>query len=286
MVLVVENINKCVCEEDSKTLMQYLKSSSLNLSAPPHDEEEHLYLRLLKKRLNNADNHSLWYDDIVNVLKEVDSESEQVKTLTDILVQINLTIVNKDITGFCQSLSSITTIEKSYKDIYFQMFSKAFKKKSGNVCPWTVCHTDAGNTFYIDIESYSYSWSTPKDFVPYSRYISKKDVHNIIEKINKHHIYKFKEMEAENCIIKIQARCRGYLLRNTLRNKLNYFKQYIEDIIKIQSWWRKVRMMKKYGNIIKMKALETRLRVQRKENPWAWYKAQVRSFYIFIIVTI
>lgn len=280
VINVVNEINKVVCDEDITKLMSLLKSSALNLSSPLHIEESHLYMRLLKKQLNYKDGQNLWYDDVVKVIEVVDSESREVKTLTEALVHLNLALVNNDVDEFMATLSSINNIDGSYKDIYYQTFLKAYKKKGHNVCPWVVCHTEAGNTVYIDIESYTYSWSTPKDFVPYARYISKKDIHSIVEKIYKHHINKFKQMEFEKCLVKIQAHCKGYLFRRNLYEKFRYFENHVNSIVKIQSWWRKVRMVKKYGTVIKMKAIEATLRLQKKQNPLAWYKIQVILLYL------
>lgn len=278
---VINKINKAVCDENVTTLMTLLKSPALNISTKLNIEESFLYFRLLKKCLNNKSKQNLWFDDIANIIDQVNNESQEIKGLTEILVQLNLAIVKGDKEEFFNVLSALDNVEKTYQDIYFQMFTKAYKKKGQNVCPWIVYHTDTGNTAYIDIESCSYSWSTPKDFVPYARYISKKDVHNIIEKINKHHINKYKQNEIEKCVIKIQAYCRGYLFRLKLKEKKHNYQENIDKIIKIQSWWRRVIVAKKYGTVIKMKLIEAKLNLQRKKNPWAWYKIQV-SFCIIL----
>ncbi|KAJ0182491.1 hypothetical protein K1T71_001860 [Dendrolimus kikuchii] len=279
LVMVIGSINKAVSQEDVDSLMILLKSACLKLPTPLPKEEKHLYLRMLKKALVQKESQNLWYEDIVNTINEVNTESNIVKELTDALVQLNLGIIKSKIDEFWVALlspvlSSSGIIEKSYKDVYFQMFSKALKKKGHYICSWIVCHTDAGNTVYIDVESYTYSWATPKDFVPYARYLSKKDVNNIIEKTNKHHINKYKQIMLEKSVIIMQAHCRGYLLRRTLISRLKFFKTNEKYVIKIQAWWRRVVMEKKYGTLIKMKAIEAKLRRERKQNPWAWYKVQ------------
>ncbi|KAL4712639.1 hypothetical protein ACJJTC_007936 [Scirpophaga incertulas] len=278
LVQVIDNINKAVIDEDSVALMQLLKSSSLKLSLPLHKEEHHLYLRLLKKRLLHRESQSLWLEDIVNTIKDVHDESMIVKELTDSLVHLNLAI-KKDIREFWKYLSSPMLsanmiIDSNCKDIYFHMFSKALKKKGHNSCQWVVCHTDAGNTVYIDIESYTYSWTTPKDFVPYSRYLSKKDVNAIIDKTNKHHVNKYKQTILENSIVIIQAYCRGYLYRKKQSARLDYLWRNECYVIKIQAWWRKVSVQKKFRTLIKMKTIESKLKQERKQNPWVWYKIQ------------
>lgn len=284
--MVIDGINKAVVEEKLDSLMTLLRSSCLKLSTPLHKEESHLYMRMLKKTLVVKESQNLWYDDIIETVDIVNDESVKVKELTDALVQLNLSLLNKKLDDFWKALSSpilMTTgvIEGSCKDVYFQMFSKALKKRGHYSCPWIVCHTDAGNTVYIDVETYSYSWMTPKDFVPHARYLTRKDVHAIIEKTNKHHINKYKQMILEKSIVKIQACCRGYLLRKRLITRLKYFKQNEKYIVKIQAWWRKVVAEKKYGTLIKMKAIEARLRRERKQNPMAWYKIQVCTISIY-----
>lgn len=280
MVSVIEHINKAVIEEDSDTLMILLKHSCLKLSTALHKEETHLYLRMLKKVLIHKESQNLWLEDIVGIVNEVNSESQNAKELTESLVQLNLAVMKNNVKEFWNALmqpvlSTSRTIESTCKDIYFQMFSKALKKRGHHICPWIVCHTNAGNTVYIDVESYTYCWSTPKDFVPHARYLTRKDINTIIEKTNKHHVNKYVQMVIENAITKIQAYGRGYIFRKGLRDRLDYFKDNEEYIVKIQAWWRRVIIERKYGTLIKMKAIEAKLKRERKENPLAWYKVQV-----------
>ncbi|KAJ8736290.1 hypothetical protein PYW08_006946 [Mythimna loreyi] len=279
LVSVIEHVNKAVIEEDSDTLMILAKHPCLKLSAPLQKEESHLYLRMLKKALIHKESQNLWLEDIVGIASEVHSESQNAKELTESLVQLNLAVVKNNVEEFWIALMhpvlyTSSAIESTCKDIYFQMFSKALKKKGHHICPWIVCHTNAGNTVYIDVESYTYCWSTPKDFVPHARYLTRKDVNVIIEKTNKHHVNKYMQTVIEKSITKLQAYGRGYLFRKALRNRLEYFKDNEQYLVKIQAWWRRVIMVRKYGTFIKMKAIEAKLKRERKENPLAWYKVQ------------
>lgn len=287
VVMVIDSINKAVSAEDVETLMILLKSSCLKLPSQIHMEEKYLYMRMLKKVLLHKECQNLWFDDIVDIINEVNAESFNVKELTDSLVQLNSVTLKNNVDEFWNALSNpvlSTTgiIDTSCKDIYFQMFSKALKKKGQHICPWIVCHTDAGNTVYIDVESYTYSWATPKNFVPYSRYLTRKEVSTIIDKTNKHHVSKYKQSVIATSITKFQAYCRGYLLRKVMTNRLKYFMANEEFVIKIQSWWRRILVERKYRTLIKMKAIETKLIRERKKNPWAWYKVQVCNIFFYI----
>lgn len=283
MVLVIDSINKAVIEEDSETLMSLLKNPCLKLTTVLHKEEHQLYLRMIKRKILHKESQNLWLDDIVDTINDVNIESLKVKELTDALVHLNLAVINNDVNKFwealsCPLLSGSGVIESTCRDIYFQMFSKALKKRGHYICPWIVCHTNAGNTVYIDIESYTYRWTTPKDFVPYARYLTRKDVHHIIEKTNKHHVNKYKQTVLEQSIVKIQAYCRGYVYRKLLTERLRFLENNVKYVIKIQSWWRKIIMQKKYGTLIKMKAIEAKLKQERNKNPFIWYKVQVNTY--------
>ncbi|XP_045778410.1 ras GTPase-activating-like protein IQGAP1 [Maniola jurtina] len=278
LVEVIDNINRAVADENVDTLINLLKSSCLKLPLSLHKEEYNLYMRTLKKLLLQKDSENLWFDDIVNAISEVNNESLKAKELTDALVQLNLAIVKNDVKEFWNALtspplSSLGIVEGSCRDVYFQMFSKALKKKGQHICPWIVCHTEAGNTIYIDVESYTYSWTTPKDFVPYARYLTKKDIKAIIEKTNKHHINAYRQKLLEKSITRFQAYCRGYLTRQHVK-RLKFFRDHTEYVIKIQAWWRRVVIQRKYATLFRMKAIEAKLNRERKQNPWAWYKSQ------------
>ncbi|XP_045500512.1 ras GTPase-activating-like protein IQGAP1 [Colias croceus] len=278
LIEVVDCINKAVAEENVNTLIALLKSPCLKIPLTLHKEEYHLYMRTLKKRLLNKESQNLWLDDILQAINDVNIESLKVKELTDAIVELNLAVIKNDLNTFwkmlmCPLLSDSSSVDNSCKEVYFQMFCKAIKKKGHYICPWIVCHTEAGNTVYIDVESYTYSWTTPKDFVPHARYLTKKDIKAIIEKTNKHHINSYKQMHFEKTLIKFQAHCKGFLMRQKVE-RYNYFKDNIESIIRIQSWWRQILIQRKYGTLIKMKAIEAKLKQERKLNPLAWYKVQ------------
>lgn len=283
VVSVIEHINKAVIDEDEDTLVILLKHACLKLPAL-QKEESHLCLRMLKKVLVSKDSQNLWFDDIIQTVNEVNGESQNVKDLIESLVQLNLAVLKNNLKEFWNALlhpvlSTSKAIESSCKDVYFQMFLKALKKRGHNICPWIVCHTNAGNTVYIDVESYAYSWTTPKDFVPYARYLTRRDVKALIEKTNKYHINKYMQSVLEDTFTKLQAYCRGYLVRKNINDRLKFYEDNEQYVIKIQAWWRKTIIEKKYGTLIKMKAIEARLKRERKENPMAWYKIQVGLFY-------
>lgn len=284
VIEIIEKINKAVSEDDVDKLMSLLKSAYLKIPSI-NKEEKHLYLRMLKKKFLLKESQNLWLDDIIETVKEVNEESLKVKDLTEALIQLNSALLKNNVDEFWDALScpvftNLGMVDSSCKNIYFQTFTKALKKRGHHICPWIVCHTDAGNAVYVDIESYTYSWTTPKDFVPYARYFSRKDVNSLIDKTNKHHINKYRQVMIEKAIVKLQAYCRGYLLRKSLLHRLRYFKENEVFVVKIQSWWRSILIRKKYGTMIKMKLIEKKLKQERKQNPLAWYKIQV------ILVTI
>ncbi|XP_063616676.1 ras GTPase-activating-like protein IQGAP1 [Cydia splendana] len=278
LVAVIERINKAVSDDNVEALMPLLKSAYLKIPAPLHKEEKHLYLRMLKKKYLHKDSQNLWLDDIVDTINEVNEESSKVKDLTDTLVQLNSAVLKNNVDEFWEALLSTIfsnlMVDSACKNVYFQTFTKALKKRGHYICPWIVCHTDAGNTVYIDIESYTYSWTTPKDFVPYARYFSRKDVNSLVDKTNKHHINKYKQVIIEKAIVKLQAYCRGYLYRKNLHQRFKFFNDNEVSVIKIQAWWRSILIQRKYMAMIKLKTIEAKLRKERKQNPMAWYKIQ------------
>lgn len=279
LILVIDGINKAVLEDDVESLMILLNSSSLKLPSRLHKEEKHLYLRMLKKLLLGKESQNLWIDDVLDVINQVNVESYKVKELTEAIVQLNVAVLKNNVDSFFNTirnpvLAISDNVEASCKDVYFQMFSKALKKKGQFICPWIVCHTDVGNTVYIDVESYTYSWTTPKDFVPYARYLTTKDISGIVEKTNKHHVNKYKQTLIERSVVKLQAYCKGYLLRKRMTDRLKLFMANEEYVIKIQAWWRMLLIYKRYGTLIKMKTIEAKLKRERKQNPMAWYKSQ------------
>lgn len=98
--------------------------------------------------------------------------------------------------------------------------------------PWIDHMTSHGHTVYLNMESFSYSWERPIDFHPQSHYLSLKDVRNALG--------------AGERLVAFQARCRGFLVRQRLADRKEYWRRHVKEIIHIQAWWRGVVQQKTY----------------------------------------
>lgn len=70
----------------------------------------------------------------------------------------------------------------------------------------------------------------------------------------------YEKCRISNQIIWFQAYARGYLLRKKLSNRITYFYNNVDKIIRIQAWWRSVVQRKQY-----MKLLEDKKKCNEKE---------------------
>lgn len=90
------------------------------------------------------------------------------------------------------------------------------------------------------MESYSYSWEQPHDFHPQSHYLSHKDVRNALG--------------ANERLVALQARCRGFLVRRCLADRKEFWRDHVKEIVHIQSWWRGIVQQKHYqSELVKLR---------------------------------
>lgn len=277
VLYVLNEVNDAVRMDDAYKLMSALNDEKLNLRNSLYADNSLLYLRYLKVVMKKKGEGELWLEDIQNIISEIAEETHQVQAVCNVLTKVNLAVLQIDSTGLVAALENADFEIIGDRDVnrnLFETFVEYFESKnSKNMCPWIVHHTKSGKTVYINIELNSYSWDTPKDFQPHSRYLSMKDIRTLIRKSNATNIELKKRKELE-LIIKLQARIRGFLVRNKIKDRKNFFKSVNVEIIKIQAWWRSILVQRVYKNILDEKRVK-RQSISKPQDLSAYYKSQV-----------
>lgn len=99
----------------------------------------------------------------------------------------------------------------------------------------------------------------------------------------------YEKCRINNQIIWFQAYARGYLLRKKLSNRIIYFSNNVDKIIRIQAWWRSVVQRKQYIKLLEDKKKyndkefqNTSLKVETKyTNILDYYRKHVNDPFLF-----
>lgn len=99
----------------------------------------------------------------------------------------------------------------------------------------------------------------------------------------------YEKCRINNQIIWFQAYARGYLLRKKLSDRIIYFSNNVDKIIRIQAWWRSVVQRKQYIKLLEDKKKyndkefqNTSLKVETKyTNILDYYRKHVNDPFLF-----
>ncbi|XP_015122620.1 ras GTPase-activating-like protein IQGAP1 [Diachasma alloeum] len=272
---ILRDLNLAVSTNNRSGVMEALTNPSLKLKTPISRVDASLYLVLFKRCLNenHRDGSELWLDDIENVAQAVAAEAQQVQHACHVLWEINKNLKLNDFNGTIASLEKTgLKVSEQYKQRYFQAL-KALRgyKESQYKCPFVRYVTPTKIESFLDLEKFNYTWDKPKT-ISESHFVTKEDIEDIIRTITVEEYNIPSGRFNEKLIIHLQALIRGYLVRQRIANRLEYFHDNVQKIVKIQAWWRGVLHRRSYRKKLVERIRDARGRLKRQRDRNDYYR--------------
>ena len=273
----VRKVNEAVEKCDAPKLKAALLDSDLMLAEELDKEREldqdllaigdddavHLLclLRDLKANLSVAENedHELWMNHIVETVEIGLSHGREAKRAGTALAIVNMAIMQGDANHTFQTLlhedlnvHSRLQDKPNYIEKYQKELERLASGKESFRNPWVVHTLNDGDKVYLNLQDHSIAWRTPSDYRLKCQYISVPEIDEVIADVNEEVDERHK---IEVSIVRLQARARGFLVRQRLFGMLQHYYENEANIIKIQALWRGRRVRRRYGReITKMKS--------------------------------
>ncbi|KAF7992470.1 hypothetical protein HCN44_001808 [Aphidius gifuensis] len=249
---ILRELNNAVKLNNRSNLIKALCSLHLKINKTISSNDVSLYLKLFHCCLDNKNNDAseLWLDDIEYVVDTVDEQIKHVKSIIEILTNLNNAIESNNIIGTisCLQETGIKININEQKKYYKALKSlKNYKNINYHSC-WISYVTEIGVECFLNLDDYNYTWDRPKNYESVSRFITIDDIEDIIKTTTAEEYNLPSGRIDEKLIIKLQAIARGYLLRMKISKRLMYFCDNIDKIIVIQSAWRGYLQRKLYAN--------------------------------------
>nr|XP_023408608.1 ras GTPase-activating-like protein IQGAP1 [Loxodonta africana] len=115
-----------------------------------------------------------------------------------------------------------------------------------NNSKWVKHWVKGGYHYYHNLETQEGGWDEPPDFVQNSTHLSREEIQSSISGVTAAYNREQLWLANEGLITKLQACCRGYLVRQEFRSRMNFLKKQIPAITCIQSQWRGYKQKKAY----------------------------------------
>ncbi|XP_068082254.1 ras GTPase-activating-like protein IQGAP1 [Anabrus simplex] len=273
IILALQLLNAAIQAKDSSATLTAVQNPVLQLGDCISSHDSALLLRVLEDcwiRKQN-DGTELWLEDVQEAVKYVLVEAEEALRVSRIISHINTALWSN--AEECHLIENLQQTRPKYSSGFQELqYGKEMKSK----CPWIAYRTARGNIVYLNLKTSSYSWISPKDFHSQVQ-LSERDLQvkviapvkdfyarlmreaieielrpsninredgfklsntwrpSILGRVDANHNKMTNKLEP--LVIGLQSRCRGYLLRKTL-----YQRRLLKSALKIQAWWRGVKV--------------------------------------------
>ncbi|NXF80125.1 IQGA1 protein, partial [Sclerurus mexicanus] len=257
-ILAIGLINEALDEGDSKKTIQTLQIPAAKLEGVVPKVAQHYQDTLLRaKREKAQDTHDetavLWLDEIQDGIHRANKDTEESKRFSLGILTINEAVDHGDVGQTLSALRSADVglygVTPECAETYQRELSEVKKRKvaaGGNGSEWVKHWVRGGYYYYHNLQTKEGGWDEPEEFVQNDIQLSREEIQSTISGVTAAYNREQLWLANENLIMKLQAYCRGYLVRQEFNSRMNFLKKQVPAITCIQSQWRGYKQRKAY----------------------------------------
>ncbi|XP_043536430.1 ras GTPase-activating-like protein IQGAP1 [Chiloscyllium plagiosum] len=253
-------INEAVDEGDPQKTLNALLLPSAKLAdvLPPvaeHYQETLIRAKREKAQETQDDSAVLWLDEIQDTVWKSNKDTQDAEKFSLGILTINEAVDHGDTVQILSALRSpdvgLYGVTSECDDTYRQELTEAkqAKKAEGdNGSQWVRHWVKGGYHYYHNLVTKQGSWEQPSGFVQNNTQLSKEEIQSTISGVTAAYNREQLWVANETLITKLQARCRGYLVRREYSDRMNFLKKQQPAILAIQSNWKGYKQRQAYKN--------------------------------------
>uniref|UniRef100_A0A3Q2QU79 IQ motif containing GTPase activating protein 1 n=1 Tax=Fundulus heteroclitus TaxID=8078 RepID=A0A3Q2QU79_FUNHE len=291
-IAAIGQINEALDEGDPMKTLDMLQNPSAKLTDVDPSIAQHYHDKLLEARREKAHETEdpsavLWLDEIQNAIMRANQDTKEALESQSIQA-INEAIGAGDAAQTLAALRSpgaglygvTSECGQTYQDDLAKI--KEEKKNEDNGSEWVKHWVKGGHNYYYNLQTKEGTWVEPEGFVPNNIHINKEEIQvvsGVTTAYNREQLW----LANETLITKLQARCRGYLVRNGLKERMNFLKSQGPAVTCIQAHWKGHKQRKEFkerkqylkdhtGEVVKIQSM-VRMHQARKK-----YKDRLKYF--------
>uniref|UniRef100_A0A670ZGE4 IQ motif containing GTPase activating protein 1 n=1 Tax=Pseudonaja textilis TaxID=8673 RepID=A0A670ZGE4_PSETE len=262
-ILAIGLINEALDEGDARKTLQALQTPAAKLEGVTPKVAQHYQDVLLRAKREKAqetrdETAVLWLDEIQGGVHQCNKDTEEAQRFSLGILAINEAVDQGDVARTLSFLRSADVglygVTPECAEAYLQELTatKNAKLASGNNnSNWVKHWVKGGYHFYHNLQSQDGDWEEPQGFVQNSLHLSREEIQGAISAVTAAYNREQLWLANENLITKLQACCRGYLVRQEFRARMHFLKKQVPAITCIQSQWRGYKQRKAYQDRLK-----------------------------------
>ncbi|XP_063026194.1 ras GTPase-activating-like protein IQGAP1 [Melospiza melodia melodia] len=255
-ILAIGLINEALDEGDTKKTLQALQTPAAKLEGVAPKVAQHYQDTLLRAKREKAQDTQdetavLWLDEIQDGIHKANKDTEESQRFSLGILAINEAVDRGDISQTLSALRSpdvgLYGVTPECAETYQQELSEVKKKAAGgNGSEWVKHWVRGGYHYYHNLRTKEGGWDEPAEFVQNDTQLSREEIQSTISGVTAAYNREQLWLANENLIMKLQACCRGYLVRQEFNSRMNFLKKQVPAITCIQSQWRGYKQRKAY----------------------------------------
>ncbi|XP_066052475.1 ras GTPase-activating-like protein IQGAP1 isoform X1 [Chamaea fasciata] len=255
-ILAIGLINEALDEGDTKKTLQALQTPAAKLEGVTPTVAQHYQDTLLRAKREKAQDTRdetavLWLDEIQDGIHKANKDTEESQRFSLGILAINEAVDHGDVSQTLSALRSpdvgLYGVTPECAETYQQELSEVKKRAAGgNGSEWVKHWVRGGYHYYHNLRTKEGGWDEPAEFVQNDTQLSREEIQSTISGVTAAYNREQLWLANENLIMRLQACCRGFLVRQEFNSRMNFLKKQVPAITCIQSQWRGYKQRKAY----------------------------------------
>ncbi|KAK1891744.1 Ras GTPase-activating-like protein IQGAP1, partial [Dissostichus eleginoides] len=257
-------INEALDEGDPTKTLSMLQNPSAKLTDVDPSVAQHYHNKLLEARREKAHETQdpsavLWLDEIQDAVLKANQDTQEALQFSQSIQAVNEAVDSGDPAQTLAALRSPGTglygvtseCGQTYQDDLSKI--KEEKKAEGeeniqwdNGSEWMKHWVKGGHNYYYNLQSKEGTWLEPEGFLQNNTQLNKEDIQSVVSGVTTAYNREQLWLANETLIAKLQARCRGYLVRNGQKERMNFLKSQEPAVNCIQAHWKGHKQRRKF----------------------------------------
>uniref|UniRef100_A0A8C7TT59 IQ motif containing GTPase activating protein 1 n=1 Tax=Oncorhynchus mykiss TaxID=8022 RepID=A0A8C7TT59_ONCMY len=245
-IVAIGQINEALDGGDPQNTLEALLHSAAKLTDVDPSVAQHYYDKLLEARREKAHETEdpsavLWLDEIQNAVLMSNKDTQEALQFSQAIQAINRAVDSGEAPKTLAALRSpgaglygvTPECVQNYQDDLAKI--KQDKTQDGdNGSDWMKHWVKGGHNYYYNLKTGEGSWTEPADFLHNNTQLNKEDIQSVVSGVTTTYNREQLWLANESLIAKLQAGCRGYLVRKGLKERKDFLKSQDPAITTIQ----------------------------------------------------